>query len=82
MTRGDKKEQVLKWIEMNHEDGLTEAELISHFEKDDIKRGLIRAFLAELQIEKRIEMQQRGRMKIFRIINNRATKGGRKQHGI
>jgi len=70
MTRSDKKEMVLKWIGLNHEDGLTEAELVQHFEKDDIKRMLIRAFVYELQIEKRIEMSQRGNLKIYKEIKN------------
>lgn len=68
MTRNDKKEMVFRWIEMNHEDGLTEAELEKHFEKEDIKRMLIRAFISELQIECRIEMTKRGNMNIYREI--------------
>lgn len=68
MTRGDKKEMVLKWIVMNHEDGLTEAELTQHFEDNDIKRMLIRSFIYELQIEKRIEATTRGNMKIYKVI--------------
>ncbi len=68
MTRGDKKEMVLKWIQMNHEDGLTEAELIDHFEKDDIKRGLIKAFITELGLTRQIEVTKRGNMKFYREV--------------
>lgn len=59
---------VYEWIKLNHNDGLTEAELTQHFEKKDIQRMLIRAFLYELQIEKLIEMEQRGNLKIYKVV--------------
>lgn len=68
--RMDKKEMVFKWIKMNHSDGLTESELTLHFEKDDIKRGLIKAFLEELIKEKRITFEIQNRSKIYKEIKN------------
>jgi len=62
----DKKDMVLKLIKMNHNDGLTESELICRFEKEDIKRGLIKAFLEELEKEKRIIFEMEGRSKIYK----------------
>ena len=59
---------VLKWIQMNHSDGLYESELVKHFDKEDIKRGLIKAFLQELERENRIEMIPKGQMKFYREV--------------
>jgi len=64
----DKKEMVLKWIKLNDTDGLRESELTDHFEKEDINRGLIKAFLEELIKEKRICFDMENRSKIYKVI--------------
>ncbi len=66
--RIDMKEEVLKLIKANSEDGLLESEVISMFDHNDFGRGLARAFLEEFIREGRVEIISRGRIKIYKAV--------------
>lgn len=66
--RIDMKERVLKLITLNSEDGLLEREVIDLFDHDDLGLGLARAFIQELQIERRIVVVKKGRIKIYKAV--------------
>jgi len=66
--RIDMKENVLKLIIRNSDDGLIEREVIDLFDHDKLGIGLARAFLQELQLEGRVVIVKRGRIKIYKAV--------------
>ena len=66
--RIDMKENVLKLIIRNSDDGLIEREVIDLFDHDKLGIGLARVFLQELQLEGRVVIVKRGRIKIYKAV--------------
>lgn len=61
--RIDMKQEVLKLIILNSEDGCTQKDIIEHF---DLSSTLARTFITELQIEDRIKEVTFNRFKIYK----------------
>jgi hypothetical protein len=68
--RIDMKEEVFKLIKANSEDGLLECEIIEMFDNNELGIGSARAFIQELQIEKRIVCIKKGRIKLYKVNKN------------